>query len=260
MRQARRQDRPGGAYEGLTRIGKRGVDWSGVVRLVPEKLGVPLRWRKPRRVFTNSMSDLFHESLPFDDIESVFRIMVLAERHTFQVLTKRPERMFAFCFTRSRKRNDTVPRNVWLGVSVEDQATADERIPLLLHTPAAVRFVSYEPALGPVDFRPFLKRGTGPADAAAVYGTMSTGGQCLDWVICGGESGRRARPFDVTWARRTIADCKASGVPVFVKQLGAHPVLGAEDFVEVGDGTFQDSKCGEPSEWPEDLRVREFPA
>lgn len=135
--------------------------WTGDVELVPEKLEEPLHWKKPRRVFVDSMSDLFHEKLSNEDISRVFDVMNRASQHTFQVLTKRPARMFAWADGGLSAGawpalNIRPSPNVWLGVSVEDQKTADKRIPLLLQTPAALRFVSYEPALGPVDFDPWL--------------------------------------------------------------------------------------------------------
>lgn len=166
----------------------------------------------------------------------------------------------------------SVPANVWLGVSVEDQEHAEKRIPILLETPAAVRWVSYEPALGPVDFTPWLDEAfTCTADPDDPGATV----RALDWIVVGGESGARdkVRWFDVAWARSTVADCKAAGVPVFVKQLGTNPyelgialkhLPGHED----GERYFQPHrhalalehpKGGDMAEWPEYLRVREFP-
>lgn len=225
--------------------------------LVPEKLDEPRRWRKPARVFVDSMSDLFHEALPYPEIARVFDVMLASPRHTFQVLTKRPRRMLGFVRDWWGGSDYNLLLNVWLGVSVEDQATADDRIPPLLQTPAARRFVSYEPALEPVDFRPWL----GPVHPDSI----------LDWVIVGGESGPGARPFDVAWARSVVAQCREAGVACFVKQLGAHPCddphrwqdwrcrsLGA---VTVHDGrmwpALQHPKGADPSEWPADLRLRE---
>lgn len=295
------------------------------VRCHEDRLDQPLRMRKPRRIFVNSMSDLFHEDVPDEFIAEVWTTMSMAAKHTFLVLTKRPARMLAW-ITRCANggglgwithdgteparayngtgivvgKTDNWPlRNVWLGVSVEDQATADERIPLLLQTPAAVRFVSYEPALGPVN----LRRIESPHHAIpidALNGIDSRGdgwltgaiqpAPTLDWVIVGGESGPGARPFDVQWARDIVAQCKAASVPVFVKQLGARPVDGAMfDIVCNGKVHYsrpqsdpliaeahacpgysvrshdmrrllRDRKGGDPSEWPEDLRVREWPA
>jgi protein gp37 len=165
--------------------------------------------------------------------------------------------------------------NVWLGVSVEDQATADERITLLLQTPAAVRFVSYEPALGPVDFSRWMwpmhwhwDGNFGTPEQAIAAGAfaerkrqalVSAYAVFLDWLIVGGESGPGARPFDVAWARSAIRQCREAGVPVFIKQLGARPWEPVEG-VGPMPMHLKNAKGGVPAEWPEDLRVREFPA
>jgi protein gp37 len=170
--------------------------------------------------------------------------------------------------------------NVWLGVSVEDQPTADQRIPLLLQCPAAVRFVSYEPALAAVDFARWLARDWSCKQCGTIVSELIDG-TCplcedelqpfrvgLDQVIVGGESGPGARPFDVAWARETVRQCREAGVPCFVKQLGARPRIGnpqshPEDFKRPHDLTrllLRDRKGGDWSEWPEDLRVREYPA
>ena len=449
------------------------------VQTHPDRLDAPLRWRKPRRVFVNSMSDLFHEDVPDEFIDRVFAVMALAPQHTFQVLTKRPERMRAwvsdpetpFRVTRamdslhgtpraaeevrpiagfpgyfasshgtiySERRGhrrhmrpdygdqgharvqlhregesqrgkrmlvhrlvletfvgqppspdaqgrhlDGNPRNnaaenlswgeqgdnwgdskrhgthrryskldqatvdairsraaqgesgealgrefgvsgtqvrnivagrqwatkaligwplpgVWLGVSAEDQATADERIPLLLETPAAVRFVSCEPLLGPIDVT-VLQRSDGwqvdslrgiyshscdeGFDHPAAYEEVP-GGPHLDWVLVGGESGPNARPCDVAWIRSIVEQCGEAGLACFVKQLGAVPFVGDGKHTHVsgyrgygvvcdqGDPcphcgkhpitqwpslVLRDRKGSDPSEWPDDLRVREFP-
>lgn len=259
----------------------------------PERLAQPLRWTKPRRVFVNSMSDLFHESVPDEFIERVLTTTVHAKIHTFQILTKRPERMRSL-MQRWTDMNGRPQSNLWLGVSVEDQETADERIPLLLQTPAAVRFVSYEPALGPVDFDSSraegFERHDGEWSLAHNYLTgfratspySGTNGPKLDWVIVGGESGPKARPCDIAWIRSAVEQCKAAAVPVFVKQLGAKPkgwccarLHGDDDVLEdgicdideahegphCGDRCFAltDRKGGDMAEWPEDLRIREFP-
>jgi protein gp37 len=215
--------------------------WTGKVELVDAALDLPLRWRSPRRIFVNSTSDLFHEKVPDEWIDSVFCVMGAATRHTFQVLTKRPERMRDY-LTRRRcnfavkapigggmvdwhpfNKELAVPPNVWLGTSIEDQATADERIPHLLATPAAVRFLSCEPLLGPVD----LNRIKCPiyGEVCAVTGYLGNGmygdyGPKLDWVICGGESGPGARPMHPDWARSLRDQCQAAGVPFFFKQWG----------------------------------------
>lgn len=245
------------------------------VQCHPEVLERPLHWRKPRRIFVNSMSDLFHEDVPEDFIDRVFAVMSLCPQHTFQVLTKRPERMRDYMledraeetveeriddyaliiYDRHRPRlKATHPpwpfANVLLGVSVEDQATADERIPLLLQTPAAVRFVSYEPALTPVDFTPWLYCLKDIDDEPHQ--------QCgvLDWLIVGGESGPKARPCDVAWIRSVVDQCKAAGVPCFVKQLGANPLWANTDLIPIAPSR---GKGADMNEWPKDLRVREYP-
>ncbi|MDE2096717.1 MAG: phage Gp37/Gp68 family protein [Patescibacteria group bacterium] len=203
------------------------------VVLHPDRLDQPLHWKKPRRVFVNSMSDLFHEQVPWDFIAKVFAIMQRCPRHTFQILTKRPERMQAFVsdvderaghLIRADGNNWPLP-NVWLGVSVEDQRRADERIPLLLQTPAAVQFVSYEPALGPVDFSKYLRCcpscGQPRPDRYADSCAYCEGGHFgIDWLICGGESGPNHRPFDLDWARSARDQCQAAGVKFFFKQVG----------------------------------------
>jgi protein gp37 len=233
---------PGMPYEGL--VDERG-HWTGRARFVPEKLGDPLRWRKPRRVFVDSMSDLFHSDITDEQIAAVFGVMAACPQHTFQVLTKRPERMlqwFRWIDSETARQLDptavytpwctvqqyghligkvpgrTAPwplPNVWLGVSVEDQPTADERIPLLLQCPAAVRFVSYEPALGPVDF-------WGHFSVSDKHGEPSgprcnvDGSPAIAWIVCGGESG--ARTCEVEWIRSVVEQCRESGVACFVKQ------------------------------------------
>lgn len=276
MRQARRFDHEGGAYDGLTRIGKHGVDWSGKVRFEFDlrrttQFDLPLRWRKPRRVFVNSMSDLFHESLTDAEIAAVFGVMACCPQHVFQILTKRAKRMRAwFEWTATSKLftqrfpdelrrlaySDTPTNalrewplpNVWLGVSTEDQKTADERIPLLLQTPATVRFVSAEPLLGPIDLSIYMATGW----------TEPPYDDVLNWVIMGGESGRGARPCRLDWVRSIVEQCRDASVQCFVKQLGAHPM--AEAFSDIAHlRTKRDRKGGDPAEWPEDLRVRQFP-
>jgi len=213
------------------------------VTLRPERLDQPIRWKRPRRIFVNSMSDLFHESVPDEYIVAVFGTMARAPQHTFQVLTKRHGRMRSllnsdafqhrFCF------RWPLP-NVHLGVSVEDQKWADIRIPALLGTPAAMRFISAEPLLGPVSLWHLIDpKGGGVEDP-----------QELDWVIAGGESGPGARPCDLNWLRGLRDQCEWSGSAFFLKQLGS--VLGRE----LGAGP----KGGDWSAWPADLRVREFPA
>jgi protein gp37 len=248
---------PGRPYEGLARFTPGGPKWTGVIRLVPEVLEEPLRWKRPRRVFVNSMSDLFHEDVPDDFIDDVFGVMALAKRHTFQVLTMRAGRMRRF-FDRAPDRA-ALP-NVWLGVSVEDQRAAADRIPHLIDTPAATRFVSAEPLLGPVDLTNIEVVAPEPPNGPGVWldalrGHVKGPGDMLGvriaWVIAGGESGRGARPCSVGWVRSLVGQCRSAAVPVFVKQLGAH---WATDNTALGD-----AKGGDPQEWPEDLRVRQWP-
>jgi protein gp37 len=306
---------PGSPFHLFADRKKSGSKWTGKVELIESMLADPLHWRKPQRIFVNSMSDLFHEELSDEAIGCVFCVMALCPQHTFQILTKRPERM-AKWFSAERPKilddlflSDKVPfgynhghiafcqrdglcnwplENIWLGTSVEDQKTADERIPHLLKTPAAIRFVSYEPALGPVDFAGIAvsdgtKRNVLTGEFYGVEFTSTDGRQAgtmtvktgirLDQVIIGGESGPRARPFDIDWARNTIKQCRAAGVAPFVKQLGAKPIntdythLGHQ--MRIGDGNseynkyirvaLKDRKGGNMEEWAADLRVREWP-
>jgi protein gp37 len=445
MKQAHRFSGMGRPYENLTEVGPKGPRWNGNIMLVPEALEEPLRWKTPARVFVNSMSDIFHEDVPDEFIDKVFAVMALTSQHTYQLLSKRPERMRRYVSDEgrsdsivrevwrirnrqrrtdleasasrrdatdqggqrihqsgrrktvrtsesriqdaerlfagfnhdrrgqdgdrsspdcvgtpqradSRKLNDqsqewnqdgqpsrepgisdlfaepspcpgsfecesespqgiassenkdngerstrnqeTQERwandqgncgeicnekegyigdlqsenveahlewplpNVWLGVSIENQETADERVPLLLQTPAAVRFISVEPLLGPVDLTmalepfhshdPMLNRNQSP----------------IDWIIAGGESGPGARPCDVAWIRAIKEQCQSAGVPVFVKQLGSKPfsepdrIIHRKSTQKLSNGFYRfltDGKGGDWNEWPEDLKVREFP-
>ncbi len=191
------------------------------IKLHPERLELPSKWKKPRRVFVNSMSDLFHENVPFQFIEMVFGVMEEAWMHTFQVLTKRPQRMLDFMRWYSQRSSDDIvglewspPENVWLGVSVENQKAADQRIPLLLETPAAVRFLSCEPLLGPVDLKEWIYPGWDGDIRKTIPAPRVT------WVIVGGESGPKARPMHPEWARNIRDQCVEAGVPFFFKQWG----------------------------------------
>jgi protein gp37 len=310
--------------------------WNRNAVFLPERLAEPLTWRSPRRMFVNSMSDLFHADLSFDQIASVFAVMAATPRHTYQVLTKRPARMlefFAHTFglentevTINREASErgwviwdgraprggwpkktrpvdlfAYPRlpdmrtlskrlpwvwplpNVWLGVSVEDQAAADKRIPLLLQVPAAVRFISAEPLLGPIQLReewllgrflhcpedtddpatdgcngceavPSARRVDGPLSGDVCSAVR---GPALAWVIIGGESGPGARPCDLAWLRSIVEQCERARVACFVKQLGARPVV--EHAAPELQRRIKNPKGGDPAEWPADLRVRQFP-
>lgn len=189
------------------------------VALHPDRLDQPLRWRKSRRIFVDSMSDLFHEQVPDDFIEEVFAVMARAERHTFQILTKRPKRMRDFLVSpqRSRWLSMRLPlSNVWLGTSVEDQRVADERIGALVQTPAAIRFLSCEPLIGPLSLEGFLI----PWFAADDPRYYEPGGRGVDWVIVGGESGPNHRPIEERWVRGLRDECQEAGVAFFFKQWG----------------------------------------
>jgi protein gp37 len=446
MGQAHRFSGAGGPYEGLTTIRRGKVDWTGVARFVPKELSAPLSWRKPRRVFVASMSDPFHSSIPDEDIDRIYAAMVLADWHTYQLLTKRPTRMMDYTLSPNRaflvqraadalrvdmamsdvqeewrpvsshtkyevsnygkvrrggreltlvehgggykqvalsngsvktvlvhrlvlEAFDRPPRDkeegahsngrrwdnrianlrwatktenmqdaarqgtagvwmksqatlsteevddiresrargeklsvvaarfgitkqqvsevalgktfkkpqlvwplprLWLGVSVEDQKTADERIPLLLQTPAAIRFVSYEPALATVDFRGIPANFEGAKgdylDALSgceYYGQDEPDGAeptspvarraRLDLVIVGGESSPGARPFSEEWASSVVKQCRDAGVAAFIKQMGSNFYRGGERV------RLADKKGGDMSEWSEDLRIRELP-
>lgn len=330
-------------YRGLAvfREGK-GPQWTGETRLIRDELTMPLRLRKPARIFVADMGDLFYEGVDDITIAAVFGVMAACPQHRFLVLTKRPERMrkwftewmprfaddqrgivsapsehesvlrAAFeligndvlahrlltpAWERMRAVQHTVAyRDLWpldnvdVGVSVEDQKTADERIPLLLslrdHVGGAL-WCSYEPALGPVDFDLPRCEVCGEAsdcvgdDGATPFcsyherecsyghwldfedenGDAANGG--LTWIVVGGESGPGARPFDLAWARSTVAQCREAGTKVFVKQLGARPVRRITHAPHEGAALaplhLRDRKGGDMAEWPADLRVRELP-
>ena len=248
-------------YKGLTQISKAGPVWTGKVALAgDDKLLEPLRRKKPTTYFVNSMSDLFHENVPDEWIDRVFAVMALAPQHTFQVPTKRAPRMRKYCGdpktaervaaiilknewqisgrqqlapmgNRAREIDPEFVRwplpNVWLGVSAEDQKRYDERVFELNHTPAAVRFVSAEPLLGPIETG--LKRGQGFAPG-------------IDWIIVGGESGPNARPMHPDWARSIRDQCDA-GAAFFYKQHGEWKALAP------GDGDW-------PTDTPTMIRLR----
>jgi protein gp37 len=235
-RVAARFSGPGQPYEGLAILKREPGEetagdprWTGEVRFIPELLNQPLRWKRPRRIFVNSMSDLFHEKTDVGWIDQICAAMLVCPHHTFQVLTKRPERMRNYLLNVGARqiephmqrlrpgiaRLDWPWRNIWWGVSVEDQKTADDRIPLLLETPAAVRWVSYEPALGPVDW---YRGGFSLIEPVTIPTNKKWPG--LDWLVAGGESGPGARPAHPDWFLRALNECKAAGVPFFFKQWG----------------------------------------
>jgi protein gp37 len=208
------------------------------VQLMPDRLTMPLKWKSPRTIFVNSVSDLFHEDVPLDYIKLVLTIAASSPEHTFQILTKRPERMAEImaslrwhvglwvntiqgettilhtnCFEAGKEMPaGWVPDNIWLGTSVEDQATADARIPYLLCCPAAVRFLSCEPLLGAVKLGGYYNIPGAPG--------IDTWNDGIHWVIVGGESGPKARPMHPDWARSLRDQCKAAGTAYFFKQWG----------------------------------------
>ncbi len=201
------------------------------VQMRPEKLEEPLHWKKPARIFVDSMGDLFHEDVSIEFIEKIFAICRIAEEHTFIILTKRPKRMYellnSFSFwvlvsswvavyAENGPHVKTIPNNVWLGVSVEDQKTADERIPILLKTPAAVRFVNVEPMLGPINLDGEKSDDLHALGCGDKYCTCGDRG--IDWVICGCESGPKSRPMSMLWPRSLRDQCQDAGVPFFFKQ------------------------------------------
>ncbi len=280
MKQARRMSQPGGPYEGLTSVNLAGrVTWNGVVREVPHLLDQPFRWQKPRMIFVNSMGDLFHDGISDDFIAEVFMVMGMTDRHRYQLLTKRPERMLDLLGDRKFwlkiggkceayaerveklkvgelmgfdawwqeiEEQQAFP-NVWLGVSVEDQRRLIERVPLLLETPAKVRWVSAEPLLEVLQFRTHDN-----AIASYLDG--------LQWVVVGGESGSGARECRAMWIRDIVRQCREAETAVFVKQLGARWSFDKD--TEYGDWVFSNikhRKGGVMSEWPEDLQVQEYP-
>lgn len=230
------------------------------VTLRPERLDQPLRWKKPRMIFVNSMSDLFHKDIPDEYIARVFAVMGLAKQHTFQVLTKRhgrmrsllssdywhdtlfPEVLHEVAAGRDYEVHNPLP-NVWLGVSAEDQHWADVRIPALLETPAAVRFVSLEPLLGPISFR-------WASWAPVIDANHLDGLNGIGWVIAGGESGPGARPMEAAWTRSLRDQCAEAGVPFFFKQAGT--VLAKE-------WGCSNRKGADPAEWPEPF-PQDFPS
>jgi protein gp37 len=302
------------AYEGLVQLdaaGKSTGKWNGKIEFIEDRLLDPMKWQNPRRIFVNSMSDLFHENVNRTDLRLILAVILLCPQHTFQVLTKRPENMKAILtepgfrsavmataaqlafdlqslkvYARIRKPSNTTEivydcgkygyeagcrvsakwpmPNLHLGVSVEDQKTADERIPLLLQTPAAVRFLSIEPLLESVGIRHFIqldevngldrfreKRGWGyDRWSGGFTGPNTHHDSCyapelgIDWVIVGGESGAGARPMHPDWARSLRDQCKAAGVAFFFKQNG--------DYVSVSEV----SGAGRHHQFPDGATVR----
>lgn len=261
---------------GLAVLRDTGPRWTGKIGLVEKHLKDPMHWRKARRIFVNSMSDLFHEALPDEAIDRIYSVMQMCPQHTFMILTKREQQLLAYARRRMRLMAairayeceslhsawpDVLP-NVWLGVSVENTKTWRKRVPILKLTPAAKRFVSYEPALANLDIT--------IADVAG-----------LDLVIVGGESGPGARLCNIQWILNIIHLCAQAGVACFVKQLGALPIMDENQWHAIVNATgvarllsaskakycpagyvplaLSDKKGGLMEEWPEEARVRELP-
>ena len=216
-------------YHGLTRKVNGKPVWTGEVRVVEHKLTEPLRWRKPRRVFVNSMGDLFHEGAPDEWVDRVFDVMERSDRHEFQVLTKRSERLRDYANHRYADR--APPPHVWMGVSVEDASQA-ARIHHLRDARCAVRFLSVEPLLGPL----------GGVDLDDIH-----------WVIVGGESGPGFRAMEGEWARDVRDQCARAGVPFFFKQWGGRK---AKDGGRALDGREWDQMPVPPGERPVRSRSR----
>lgn len=275
--------------KGLTDMTKAGPVWNGQVRFNESEINKPLHWRKPRMIFVCAHGDLFHESVPDEWIDRVFAVMALCPQHTFQVLTKRSDRMREYMEsidngdgTRISGMRDALVEgaaqklhhertgdksvsewlsvqlplpNVWLGVSVEDQKAADERVPDLLQTPAAVRWLSCEPLLGPVvlnrkaypesHYEDWLRGeawdGVNGLLNQEIWGQEH--GPKLDWIVVGGESGHGARPMHPDWARSLRDQCADAGVPFFFKQHGEWIGLGVRDGKE---------RSNVEGEWPTD--------
>lgn len=232
----------GPRYQGLTRVVNGRTNWTGIVRLVSERLEQPLRWRNPRRIFVNSMSDLFHEDVPWPHIDAVLAIVALCPQHWFILLTKRPERMrryfgvsqhclidriddaagrFGACHANLDRPGRWPLPNLCLGISAEDQATLEPRYAELCRTPAAVRVLSLEPLLGPIDL--------GRAEGCGYYFDEEIGhvdhslwtpgiSAPVQWVIVGAESGPGARPMEERWVRAIRDQCLAAGIAFFFKQ------------------------------------------
>lgn len=294
-RQAHRFNKSGYWAEGLTVIRQGRPGWSGAISHCPDTLAKPTRWRKPRRVFVCSGSDMAHESADPAFQLAMFGIMAATPHHTYQVLTKRPKALrdlFDSLERRSEKARELFPAdskawrthqvlaaaslaqgvarlepgshwplpNVWIGVSAEDQQRYDERWPELAGIPAALRWISAEPLLGPINLR--LDREERP-----------------DWVVVGGESGPGARPCAMEWIQHIVDQCREHRVPVFVKQLGAcivsegraadsveeaNEIRRLSGFSERNDrwlwfAGLADRKGGDPREWPDHFQVRLYP-
>lgn len=231
------------------------------IRCHEDRLVDPLHWKKPQRVFVNSMSDLFHPEVPEAFQHRLFKVMKECPQHIFMILTKRPDRMF--------ERVPFFPmNNVWLGVSIENQQAANERIPFLLKTPAGKLFISIEPMLGPIDLDNIIPPGHYDRRILSTMGVSVYSGnngpcaledhQKLDWVICGGESGPDARPLYPDWVRALRDQCVHNGIPFFFKQWGEYEyILGKDTICPVRVGKKQAGRLLFGREWNEYPEVKQ---
>lgn len=204
-------------YQGTTHKTKGGrVQWTGEVFTHESELDKPLRWKAPRMIFVNSMSDTFHEKVPFEFVDKLMAVAAACPQHIFLLLTKRPDRMAEYFNTHRNTLS-----NVWLGTTVENQEQADKRIMYLLLCPASVRFLSCEPLLGPLNLNKIVV----DSEKGWWINSLKSNSKernipTIDWVIAGGESGHHARPMHLDWVRSLRDDCKAASVPFFFKQWG----------------------------------------
>ena len=214
----------------------------------PDRLNQPLKWKKPRRIFVVSMGDLFHKDVKKNWIDQIFHVMACSPQHIYMLLTKRPERMSSYWMgeipihgspkgytvKKAGKPHSKVIDHIWLGVTCENQAAADERIPILLQIPAAVRFVSIEPMLSEINLEMALE------DFQPLNPDLSKKPSPIQWVIVGGESGSGARPMKTEWARNIKQQCQSAGVSFFMKQMSG-------------------KTAKERHAIPDDLTIREYP-
>jgi len=237
------------------------------------ELAAPVRRQDPATIFVGDMFDLFHDAIPDAYIAQVLRVAFKTPRHTFQFLTKRARRMRKL-ITAAVNQWGPMPAHLWFGVSAEDCQRAEERIPELQQTPCALRFVSIEPQLEEIPTY-FETPEVGPMSWLVPFEGTDPDIPAIDWVICGGESGPGARPFSLKWAQLLMEDCRAAKVAFFMKQVGACPVQEESEWkikpvllscanrhrAPAGFVPLKtyDPKGGQPAEWPEYLRVREFP-
>lgn len=286
----------GERHEGLTVLRKKGPVWTGKIDLAYHRMFIPMQWSRARRIFVNSLSDVFHDGVPFGYVMAMFAVMAACPDHTFQLLTKRQRRMADFyaymrkkesparecvreamsvldtlyreeklsagIYERYSARLDAVPAkpwplsNVWLGVSVEDQPRADERLEALFECEAAVHWASLEPLLGRVDLKNVKRR------SGETFNALKQ----LDWAVIGGESGIGARSMELGWALDSLEQCESEGVPALMKQLGSKPTWADPSWKGEADEAprvrvhLGDKKGGDWDEWPDPkLRVRNYP-